>query len=51
MTDKVKNYAVHPTFQMDLQTVWMEQPDLVVARWIRHFRVTCRELLNHYERE
>ncbi len=24
MTDKVKDYAIHPTFQMDLQTVWLE---------------------------
>jgi peptide/nickel transport system substrate-binding protein len=25
MTDKVKNYSIHPTFQMDLQEVWLEQ--------------------------
>ena len=24
MTDKVKNYAIHPTYQIDLQTVWLE---------------------------
>jgi len=23
-TDKVKNYAIHPTLQLDLQTVWLE---------------------------
>jgi peptide/nickel transport system substrate-binding protein len=25
MSKKVKNYAIHPTFQMDLQKVWLEQ--------------------------
>lgn len=22
---KVRNYSIHPTFQMDLQKVWLEQ--------------------------
>ncbi|TPL12354.1 ABC transporter substrate-binding protein [Mesorhizobium sp. B2-4-14] len=25
MSKKVKNYSIHPTFQMDLQKVWLEQ--------------------------
>ena len=25
MTAKVKNYSIHPTFQMDLERVWLEQ--------------------------
>ncbi len=25
MSGKVKNYSIHPTFQMDLPTVWLEQ--------------------------
>jgi peptide/nickel transport system substrate-binding protein len=25
MSKKVQNYSIHPTFQMDLQKVWLEQ--------------------------
>ena len=25
MNEKVKNYSIHPTFQMDLEKVWLEQ--------------------------
>lgn len=25
LSKKVKNYTIHPTFQMDLQEVWLEQ--------------------------
>ena len=24
MNNKVKNYAIHPTYQIDLQNVWLE---------------------------